>query len=101
MGISFVVLIAYLISCLGVAYAWSDTEISVPMRNFVARIPYIRNAMLCHECSSFWISLGLSFFINPLKGSEQVIPFSSNLILAFCGFFMNLYFTRNSLIPLK
>jgi hypothetical protein len=102
MGLSsVVVLLVYLLSCLGVAYAWSDTEISVPIRNLVARIPYIRNALLCHECSSFWISLGLSFLINPLKDLDQIFPFSNNLMLAFCGFFANLYFTRKNIIPLK
>lgn len=99
MGLSTIII--YLISCLGVAYAWSDTEASVPFRNLVARIPYIRNALLCHECSSFWISLLISFFINPLSEQKELFLFSNNIILAFCGFFMNLYFTRKHIIPLK
>lgn len=91
--------IIYLICCLGVAYAWSDTEASVPFRNLVAKIPYIRNALLCHECSSFWISLLLSFLFNPIKG--ETLPYIDNFLLAFCGFFANLYFTRKQIIPLK
>jgi hypothetical protein len=99
MGLSSMNFVVYLIACLGVAYAWSDTEASVPFRNLVAKIPYIRNALLCHECSSFWISLFLSFLLNPLE--ESCLPYVSNLILAFCGFFANLYFVRKHIIPLK
>jgi len=89
----------YLITCLGVSYGWSDTEAAVPFRNFVAKIPYIRKPLLCHECSSFWISLGLSFFINPLEAIT--FPIASNIFSAFCGFFINLYFVRKQIIPIK
>jgi hypothetical protein len=90
--------IIYLFCCLGVSYAWSDTEASVPLRNFISYIPVIRKPLLCHECSSFWISLGISFFINPFY--EIVNPYwMSNILLAFCGFFINLYFVRNKQIP--
>lgn len=92
-------LILYLILCLAVSYAWSDTEVSRPFRNIIAKIPYIRKPLLCHECSSFWISLGISFFINPFFGLTY--PFLSNIFSAFCGFFINLYFVRNSLIKYK
>jgi|688.fasta_scaffold115491_3 hypothetical protein len=93
-------LILYFICCLGVSYAWSDTDAAVPFRNFVSYFPYIRKPLLCHECSSFWISLGISFLINPIKNS--VSPYwVSNIILAFCGFFINLYFIRNKKIPYR
>lgn len=92
-------LLAYLFLCLGVAYAWSDTEIAVPFRNFIAKIPYIRKPLLCHECSSFWISLAISFFINPFL--ELTYPCLSNIFSAFCGFFINLYFVRNQLVKYK
>lgn len=83
----------YLFSCLALAYAWSDTEASRPFRNFIARVPYIRKPLLCHECSSFWISLGLSLFLNPL---ELYLPnIISNIILAFNGFFINYIFVRH------
>jgi hypothetical protein len=91
--------IVYLFLCLGVSYGWSDTEASRPFRNFIARIPYIRKPLLCHECSSFWISLGISFFINPLLGLTY--PFLTNILSAFCGFFINLYFVRNNIIRYK
>lgn len=93
-------LIIYLLSCLGVSYAWSDTDASVPLRNFVSYIPIIRKPLLCHECSSFWISLAISFAINPLQ--NKIEPFwVSNIIMAFCGFFVNLYFVRNKKIPYR
>jgi hypothetical protein len=92
------ILFIYLFCSLGLCYAWSDTEASRPMRNFIARIPYIRKPFLCHECSSFWISLSLSIFINPLEDFCQ--PIVSNICSAFCGFFINLYFVRKKIIPL-
>jgi len=91
--------LVYLFLCLGITYAWSDTEIARPFRNFIARIPYVHKPFLCHECSSFWISLGVSFFINPFF--ELTYPFLTNIFSAFCGFFINLYFVRNNLIRYK
>lgn len=88
--------IIYLVICLGITYAWSDTEISVPIRNFIADIPYIHKPLLCHECSSFWISFFVSFFINPL--SDLTYFLLSNIFCAFCGFFINLLFVRNKFI---
>ena len=93
------ILLIYLLVSLGVCYAWSDTEASVPFRNFIARVPYIHKPLLCHECSSFWISLALSFFINPLE--EYTLPYVSNLLSAFCGFFANLVFVRKNWIPYR
>jgi hypothetical protein len=91
--------IIYLVCSLGLCYAWSDTEASVPFRNFVARIPYLRKVLLCHECSSFWISLAVSFFINPFD--LLTYSYFSNMFSAFCGFFINLYFVRNQLVKYK
>jgi hypothetical protein len=91
--------LAYLFICLGVTYAWSDTEIARPFRNFIAKIPYIHKPLLCHECSSFWISLAISFFINPFD--LLTYSYFSNLFSAFCGFFINLYFVRNQLVKYK
>ena len=83
---------------MGLSYAWSDTEASKPMRNFIAKIPYVRKPLLCHECSSFWISLFLSFFLNPLD--NLIFPIG-NILSAFCGFFINLYFVRKNIIPIN
>jgi hypothetical protein len=92
-------LVIFLLCSLAICYAWSDTDVSVPARNLVARIPYINKPLLCHECSSFWISLGLSFLINPLE--SHTYPLVSNVLSAFCGFFINLYFVRKHIIPFK
>jgi hypothetical protein len=91
---------AYLICCLGVTYAWTDTEVATPFRNIVARIPYISRPMLCHECSSFWFALGISFLLDPLDGAVQ-LPFASHILDAFCGFFVNLLFARNKFVAYK
>jgi len=91
------IFVIYLMSTLGICYAWSDTEVSVPLRNYVARFPFLRKVLLCHECSSFWISLAISFFINPAEG--YCFPIISNFLSAFCGFFINLFFVRNNKIP--
>lgn len=91
--------IIYLFCSLGLSYAWSDTEASRPLRNIVARIPYIRNPLLCHECCSFWISLLLTLFINPLQDMAE--PVVSNILSAFCGFFINMFFVRKNIIPYK
>jgi hypothetical protein len=92
-------LIIYLFLCLSVSYAWSDTDISRPLRNLIARIPYIRKPLLCHECSSFWVSLMISLFINPLDGLTY--EYLSNIFSSFIGFFINLIFVRNNLIKYK
>lgn len=92
-------LILYLILCLAISYAWSDTEVSRPFRNIIAKIPYIRKPLLCHECVSFWISLAISFFVNPFYGLTY--DFISNIFSAFSGFFVNLIFVRNTLIKYK
>jgi len=91
--------LAYLFLCLSITYAWSDTEAARPFRNFLVKIPYIHKPLLCHECSSFWISLVLSFFINPFI--TLTYPILSNILSAFCGFFINLYFVRNQLVKYK
>lgn len=93
------IFIIYLVICLGISYAWSDSEASVPFRNFVAKIPYLRKPLLCHECSSFWISLAISFFINPIQ--DLTFNFLSNILSAFCGFFVNLMFVRNKYVAYK
>ena len=89
----------YLFCSLALSYAWSDTEISKPLRNLVARVPYVRKPLLCHECVSFWISLILSFFLNPL--ADLTMPIASNLLSGFCGFFINMVFVRKHLVPYK
>jgi hypothetical protein len=91
--------IIYLFCSLGISYAWSDTQISQPLRNLIARVPYVRKPLLCHECVSFWISLSLSFFINPLQ--DYTSGGVSHLLSGFCGFFINMVFVRKHFIPYR
>lgn len=57
---------------------WSFAEIFRPVRNFVAKIPYVRRPLLCPECSSFWIGLGVSFLFNPIL-LDWHFPLVSNI----------------------
>jgi hypothetical protein len=64
--------------CLGVSHLWSFSAIFVPIRNFVARIPYVRRPLICPECSSFWMGIGVSIFYMPFSHFNLI-----NMIL--CG----------------
>ena len=59
-------LLTYVILSLGVSFVWSFSDIFAPVRNFIAKIPYIRRPLLCPECSSFWMGIFTSLFYNPL-----------------------------------
>ena len=58
--------LTYLILSLSLAFMWNFAEIFIPIRNIIAKIPYVRKPLLCPECSSFWIGLFFSFLYNPL-----------------------------------
>ena len=62
---SFANLFYFIILSVSVSYMWSFAEIFRPVRNFVAKIPYVRRPLLCPECSSFWMGFAVSFFYNP------------------------------------
>lgn len=72
-------LLTYIILSLGVSFVWSFSDIFIPIRNFVAKIPYIRRPLLCPECSSFWIGLFTALFYNPLYYNLGLFSF------IFCG----------------
>ena len=59
-------ILSYLLVSLSLSFMWSFSEIFRPVRNFIARIPYIRRPLICPECSSFWVGLAASFLFNPL-----------------------------------
>ena len=69
----------YLVLSLSVSFMWSFSEIFSPVRNLVARIPYIRRPLICPECSSFWMGVLVSAFYNPLFSELGFISY------AFCG----------------
>jgi len=63
----FAQLLIYLLISIGCSCLWSLSDVFIPARNFVAkRIPNpIKKMLLCIECSSFWIGLGVALFLNP------------------------------------
>ena len=75
----------YLLLSLSVSFMWSFSEIFSPVRNLVARIPYIRRPLICPECSSFWMGVLTSLFFNPILGALGVFSF------AFCGLATHLF----------
>ena len=77
--------LTYIILGLSVSFMWSFSEIFRPIRNFVAKIPYIKKPLICPECSSFWMGLLVSFFYNPLL---LTLGFLSYL---FCGLLVHLF----------
>jgi hypothetical protein len=80
-------LIYFLCLSVSVSYMWSFSEILKPIRNFVAKLPYIRRPLLCPECSSFWFGLFVSVFYNPVVLNFE-LPFLSNV---FCGLVTHLF----------
>jgi uncharacterized protein YacL len=75
--------------CLSMSFSvmWSFSEIFRPVRNIISRIPYIRRALICPECSSFWIGLLVSFLYNPIILDFNII-FVNNVI---CGLITHLF----------
>lgn len=87
-------LFVYIILSLSLSFVWSFSEIFSPVRNFIAKIPYIRKPLLCPECSSFWVGLATCFFYNPLFNilGYFSFPFSGLVVHLFACFLYKLYF---------
>lgn len=79
-------LVYYIFISLSVSYMYSFSDIFLPVRNMIARIPYIRRPLLCPECSSFWFGLCVSFMYNPVV-IDITIPYLTNII---CGLITHL-----------
>lgn len=74
-------LLAFCLITMGAAYVWSYGEIFIPLRNFIAKfLGKFSKPFLCGECSSFWIGVIISLFLNPLNAITYILI--SNL---FCG----------------
>lgn len=73
-------LLYYLCISLSFSYMWSFADIFIPVRNFVAKIPYVRRPLLCPECSSFWVGLFVSFLYNPI-----VLDLNLFILTNICG----------------
>ena len=78
-------LFVYVILSLSLSFVWSFSEIFSPVRNFVAKIPYIRKPLLCPECSSFWVGLFTTLFYNPLFDLLNYFSYF------FCGLVVHLF----------
>jgi hypothetical protein len=78
-------LLTYIVLSISVSFMWSFSEIFSPIRNFIAKIPYIRKPFLCPECSSFWMGMFTSLFYNPLFVLLGVTSY------AFCGLCVHLF----------
>ena len=86
--------LTYIILSLGVSFMWSFSEIFSPVRNLVARIPYIRKPLICPECSSFWMGVLTSLFYNPLFNllGYYSYPFCGLSVHLFACFLYKIYF---------
>ena len=78
----------YLIISLAVAQMYSYSTIFIPVRNLIARIPYIRKPLLCPECSSFWMGVFTSFFFNPFLNCFDQYNIISTAV---CGLITHLF----------
>lgn len=58
-------ILIFIILSVSVSQMWNFSKIFLPVRNLVARIPYIKTPLLCMECSSFWMGVFTSLFYNP------------------------------------
>lgn len=87
-------LLTYILLSLGVSFMWSFSEIFAPVRNLVARIPYIRKPLICPECSSFWMGILTSLFYNPLFNTLGFVsyPFCGLVVHLFACFLYKVYF---------
>ncbi|MEY4370982.1 MAG: hypothetical protein RIQ48_698 [Pseudomonadota bacterium] len=68
-------IIIYLLLSLSLSFIWSFADIFLPIRNLIAKIPYIRRPILCPECCSFWIGFVISFLYNPLFNDLGYLSF--------------------------
>jgi hypothetical protein len=79
--------LVFVILSMSVSYAWSYAKVTKPLRNLVAKVPYLRVPLLCPDCSSFWFGLLVSFVYNPVL-LDIHIPYLSNI---FCGLVAHLF----------
>ena len=86
--------LTYIILGLSVSFMWSFSDIFSPVRNLIARVPYIRTPLICPECSSFWMGVLTSLFYNPLFSVLGYFsyPFSGLIVHLFACFIYKIYF---------
>jgi hypothetical protein len=87
--------ILFLLLSVSVSQMWSFAKIFIPIRNIIAKIPFISRPLLCPECSSFWIGVAVSLFYNPLRGEFNFIvatAFAGLLTHLVASYFFKVYF---------
>lgn len=81
-------ILLFLLMSLSLSQIWSFSKIMSPVRNFIAKIPYIRTPLICPECSSFWVGIFTSFFYNPLFNYFDSLNIVSTVL---CGSITHLF----------
>ena len=85
-----------LLTTIALSQLWSNSKIFSPIRRFVTKIPYIRDALLCGPCASFWVALIFSFIFNPLINILPIVL--SNISLAVINYLIcGILYKRNIL----
>jgi hypothetical protein len=54
---------------------WSFSEILLPVRRAVSKIPYIRKPLTCPDCSAFWVGVFVSLFYSPFNFKYSVLSY--------------------------
>jgi hypothetical protein len=72
----------FLLMSLSLSQMFSFSEVFLPIRNFIVKIPYIRKPLLCPECCSFWMGILTSAMFNPFFDMFDAYHILSTL---FCG----------------
>jgi len=66
-------ILIFLLLSVSVSQMWSFARIFIPIRNIIAKIPWVHRPLLCPECSSFWVGVLVSLLYNPLRGEFNFI----------------------------
>ena len=82
----FLNLLYFVCISLSFSYMWSFSNILKPIRNIIAKIPYINKPLICPECCSFWVGVLVSFLYNPIIINYNIII--PNII---CGLVTHLF----------
>lgn len=58
----FLFLLILLLS-ISITKMWSDSDIFLPIRNFISDVKWLRKPFLCAKCMSFWFGFFVSLFV--------------------------------------
>jgi hypothetical protein len=80
----------FIIITLSISHIWSFSEVFLPFRKIVSKIPYIKKPLLCPECCSFWVGFLFSFLYNPIILNYNFY-YITNVIAGICVYFFAHY----------